>query len=68
MTPVEDFLARPFGVMTDAIRLHAASRPGHPALIHDDRVLDYGELDAMMNRVTGALQRDGCRKGDAIAI
>jgi acyl-CoA synthetase (AMP-forming)/AMP-acid ligase II len=68
MTPVEDFLARPFGVMTDAIRLHAASRPGHPALILDDRVLDYGGLDAMMDRVAAALQRDGCATGDAVAI
>ena len=32
------------------------------------RAIDYAGLDALMDRVAAALQRDGCQPGDAIAI
>ena len=40
--------------------------PRHPALIDARRTLDYGELDALMDRIAAALQRDGVRpqRGD----
>ena len=34
----------------------------------DDRGCDYATLDALMDRVAAALQRDGLRSGDAIAL
>ena len=33
-----------------------------------DERIDYGALDALMDRVAAALQRDGVRPGDSIAI
>ena len=56
---------RPLGEM---IAAHAAARPDAPALIQDDRTLSYSALDAMMDRVAAALQRDGVAPSEAIAI
>ncbi len=50
------------------IRMHAARRPRHAALVQDGEVLDYAGLDEAMDRVAAALQRDGLRPGDSVAI
>ncbi len=50
------------------IRQTAADRPEHRAFIQDDATLSYRELDALMDRVAAALQRDGIRPTEAIAI
>ena len=50
------------------IRLHAQRDPRHPALIDARRTLDYGGLDALMDRIAAALQRDGVRPQEAIAV
>ena len=68
MMSVDEILARPFGTLPDLIRQHAATQPRHPALVQDERMLDYAELDALMDRIAAALQRDGLNPGDAIAI
>lgn len=68
MPPIEAFIEQPFAVMTDALRLHAEDAPERVALILDDRRLRYGELDALVDRAAAALQRDGCGKGDVVAI
>ena len=60
--------ATDFRAIPDLIREHAAARPQHLALAAGDERLDYAALDAMMDRVAAALQRDGCRPGDTIAI
>ena len=57
-----------FGVIAELIRRHAAARPAQLALVEGSQVLDYASLDAMMDRVAGALQRDGLKPGDAVAI
>jgi long-chain acyl-CoA synthetase len=67
-TDIAEFLDRDFGVVTELIRTHAAQRPSNAALLQDDRRLEYGDLDALMDRVAAALQRDGVQPGDAIAI
>jgi acyl-CoA synthetase (AMP-forming)/AMP-acid ligase II len=68
MTTSADLLALPFATMPDLIRAHAAERPSHRALIDGDRVLTYAELDALIDRAAAALQRDGVKPRDVIAI
>jgi acyl-CoA synthetase (AMP-forming)/AMP-acid ligase II len=60
--------AAPFRALPDLIREHAAARPAQLALAAGDERLDYAALDALMDRIAAALQRDGCRPGEAIAI
>ncbi|WP_083944186.1 MULTISPECIES: class I adenylate-forming enzyme family protein [unclassified Variovorax] len=61
-------MAREFGVIADLIHLHAQEAPSRTALADSQSTLDYGALDALMDRVAASLQRDGFRVGDAIAI
>ena len=57
-----------FRNIADVVREHAAARPQQPALVQGDRQLTFAELDALMDRVAVALQRDGVRAGDVIAL
>ena len=61
-------LEQAFGTIADLIHAHAERDPRHTALEQDGRALDYAALDRLMDRVAAALQRDGLRPGDAIAI
>ena len=61
-------LAAAFGSFADLVRDHARERPAHPALVQDDRTLDYAGLDAAMDRVARALQRDGIGPGESVAM
>ena len=63
----EELLAQDFGTLADVIREQARERPQHPALVQGERRLTYGELDALMDRIAAALQRDGVANGDAVA-
>ena len=65
---MKDLLQTEFGAITDLIHLHAVEAPARHALMQGQRVLGYAALDAMMDRVASALQRDGLKPGDAIAI
>jgi acyl-CoA synthetase (AMP-forming)/AMP-acid ligase II len=67
MTAAE-MLAGPFAALPDLIRAHGRERPDKPAILFGDRVLDYAGLDAVMDRIAAALQREGLAKGDAVAI
>ncbi|WP_406624314.1 class I adenylate-forming enzyme family protein [Acidovorax sp. SDU_ACID1] len=58
----------PFRTLPGLIALHARHQPGHPALRDEQQVLSYAQLDALMDRVAAALQRDGVQPGEAIAI
>jgi acyl-CoA synthetase (AMP-forming)/AMP-acid ligase II len=58
----------PFEAIAERIRAHAGARPTQRALVQGDETLDYGALDALMDRVAAALQRDGVRPGESIAI
>jgi long-chain acyl-CoA synthetase len=58
----------PFTVITDLVREHALERPDQPALRDGNQSLSYAALNAKMNRVAAALQRDGLLPGDCIAI
>src|SRR5690349_240499 len=65
---VEELLDREFGTIAELIREHGKAQPSAIALIQDARKLDYRGLDAGMDRVAAALQRDGVRPGDVVAI
>ena len=57
----------PFDTVAACIRRHAQQRPEALALADDERELNYAELDALMDRVAAALQRDGIAPGECIA-
>ncbi|GAP34508.1 class I adenylate-forming enzyme family protein [Piscinibacter sakaiensis] len=57
-----------FDLVADCVRRHARRDPAHPALVAGEDRLDYGALDACMDRVAAALQREGLGRGDAIAV
>jgi len=61
-------MERSFGAIADLVRLHAQHTPDHAALADTGQALNYGALDALMDRVAAALQRDGLGPGDAIAV
>ena len=58
----------PFPTASEAIRSTASQRPHHRALMQGDDVLTYAELDAWMDRVAAALQRDGILPREVIGI
>ena len=61
-------LDRPFGTIAALVREHARERPHAPALLDDERRLDYATLDRAMDGIAAALQREGVARGEAIAI
>jgi acyl-CoA synthetase (AMP-forming)/AMP-acid ligase II len=65
---MKDLLQHEFGQITGLIAQHAIDQPERPALIDAGRTINYAALDSLMNRVACALQRDGVRPGEAIAI
>jgi acyl-CoA synthetase (AMP-forming)/AMP-acid ligase II len=66
--PIDNFTESVFSTVPDLIHAAALLRPAHTALTQDARVIDYAGLDALMNRVAAALQRDGLQAGDAISV
>ncbi|MEI9890094.1 MAG: class I adenylate-forming enzyme family protein [Caulobacteraceae bacterium] len=64
----EALLRQDFGRLDELICAHAADNPGAPAVVLGERVLSYAELDAMVDRLAAALQREGLDKGDAVAV
>jgi acyl-CoA synthetase (AMP-forming)/AMP-acid ligase II len=66
--PSSQLLEQSYTTIPDLIHAFAQERPEHLALIHNDRHLSYAELDALMDRVAAALQRDGLKVGDAVAV
>ncbi|WP_267380912.1 MULTISPECIES: class I adenylate-forming enzyme family protein [unclassified Sphingomonas] len=68
MTTAPDMLASGFATLPDLIRAHALERPERIAVADDAGTLTYAALDAMMDRVAAALQRDFVANGQAVAI
>jgi long-chain acyl-CoA synthetase len=65
---IVDVLAQDCGSIPELIHLHALARPTQPAVVAGDARIDFAELDAMMDRVAAALQRDGTSAGSVVAI
>jgi long-chain acyl-CoA synthetase len=57
-----------FRNVSDLIRGHAAARAQQLALVQGETRFTYAELDALIDRIAVALQRDGVRAGDAVAL
>ncbi|RZM35784.1 MAG: 4-coumarate--CoA ligase [Sphingomonas sp.] len=68
MTTAADMLATGFATLPDLIRAHALERGDRVAVADAQGSIDYRTLDAMMDRVAAALQRDGVVRGSAVAI
>ena len=64
----EDLFEDDFHTIAGLVALHGQEKPSHLALVHDDRSLTYAQLNAEMDRVGVALNRDGVGNGDVIAI
>lgn len=58
----------PFVTLAELVREHAREQPDAPALGDEQQTLNWRELDALMDRVATALQRDGLQPGEAIGI
>jgi len=63
-----DLLEQPFGLVPHLIHVHAAERPSQLAIVQDERRYTFAELDAEVDRFAASLQREGLKRGDAIAI
>ena len=64
----QEVLSREFATLPEVLREHGRERADHPALMDGSRELGYGQLDAMMDRIAAALQREGVQVGDVAAI
>ncbi len=64
----QDLLDREAGDLPGHISRCAALKPTRMALVSDHGSLTYEQLDAVMDRVAAALERDGVSQGDSIAI
>ncbi len=64
----ETMLASEFATLSDLIRAHGAERGKKTALVDDGGYVDYATLDAMLDRVAAALQRDGVVARECVAI
>ena len=65
---MNDWTNQAFGTIADLIRQHADDEPARRAVIDGERSADYATLNALMDRVAAALQRDGFKVGDCIAV
>jgi acyl-CoA synthetase (AMP-forming)/AMP-acid ligase II len=70
--PSEHAPAPALVTLPDLVRRHAVERPAQPALVQDDadgvRQVDYATLDATVDRVAAALQRDGVGPRDVVSV
>jgi len=68
MQTAAEILTQPFGTLSDLIAAHALERGDKSAIIQGAASLTYAQLDARMNAIAAALQRDGLQRGQAVAI
>jgi acyl-CoA synthetase (AMP-forming)/AMP-acid ligase II len=61
-------LTSDFAALPDIIREHATERGSKTAIADAAGGYTYAELDAMMDRVAAALQRDGVEQGQSVAV
>jgi acyl-CoA synthetase (AMP-forming)/AMP-acid ligase II len=65
---IEELFAQPFATLPDLFRAQAQARPSHIAFIDPGGHIDYGDADAIIDRIAAALQRDGFAAADVAAV
>ena len=75
MTTIEDpqaairaYVAQPFGLFAELVRLQARARPEHKALICGEAQMSYRDLDALADGIAVGLQRETVGRGDVVAV
>ena len=63
-----DAMQQPFGDYAALLKERARQQPDAPALADDNQTLSWAEMDAAVDRIAAALQRDGLARGQAVAI
>ncbi|MEO5938494.1 MAG: class I adenylate-forming enzyme family protein [Sphingomonas sp.] len=63
-----DLLTSDFATLPDILRAHARDRGDKIAVANAGATLTYAALDALMDRIATALQRDGVEQGQSVAI
>lgn len=53
---------------SELVDIHASNMPNHPALVFEDQVMTYGELQKKINSLSNALSKFGVTKGERVAI
>jgi acyl-CoA synthetase (AMP-forming)/AMP-acid ligase II len=61
-------LASDFATLPDLIAAHARERGDKIAIADSTRTIDYAGLDRAMDAVAAALQREGVKQGQAVAL
>ena len=68
MPTAVELLAADFGTLPDLIRAHAADQPDKIAVAEVGATIDYAGLDAALDAVAAALQREGIAQRTAVAL
>lgn len=69
MPTIAAMMSADYGTMGDILRERAKEGPNHPAVVMETgESVSYAEFDALVDRVAAALQRDGIKPGEAIAV
>jgi len=61
-------IARPFGTLSDFVRMQAAIRPEHTALIQGERAVGWRAFDDLVDRAAATLQVRGISTQEVVAI
>ena len=65
---LSSLLAKSFGSLPAMVAQQSALQPQRTALVLDDLQLDFAALNAGIDRVASAFQRQGLQPGDVVAI
>lgn len=59
---------RPTGLLYEWVERAALERPRSRAIVTEDEVVTYGEMNACASWLARALRARGCRRGDTVAV
>ncbi|MEL0253181.1 MAG: AMP-binding protein, partial [Novosphingobium sp.] len=65
---IEDIVESEFTPLSDILRAHAARRGDAVALADENRTVGWAEMNALLDRIATALQREGVDKDEPVAI
>jgi long-chain acyl-CoA synthetase len=71
LTPIgkaEDLMRAEFGSFSTVLSAHAAEVPEQAALVDANSQMSWREMEVATDRYAAALQRDGLRPGEAVAV